>query len=662
MPQFNDLSNAIRFLSIDAVEKANSGHPGMPMGMADVATVLFRDFLRFDPKMPSWPDRDRFVLSAGHGSMLLYALAYLTGYEAMTLDEIKKFRQLKSLTPGHPERHVETGVEMTTGPLGQGLSTAVGMALAEEMLKARFGEKLVDHKTYVICSDGDLQEGVTHEACALAGHLKLKNLIALYDSNDISIDGPTSLSFSENVEQRFVGYGWAVDTVDGHNPEAIHGAIAMAQQSDRPTLIVCRTKIGFGSPNKAGTKDVHGSPLGKDEIAATRQNLNWPHEAFVIPDDILKAWRAIGQKGAALSKAWRERLDVNPQKKEFENFIATKLTPEFSEAITALKKDFVEKKPAQATRKSSGDTLEKIVPELSCLIGGSADLTPSNNTRTTIMTDIKPGDFSGRYVRYGVREHGMACILNGMALHGGIIPYAGTFMSFTDYCRPAIRLAALMKLRSIFVMTHDSIGLGEDGPTHQPVEHLAALRAIPNVQVLRPSDTVETAECWQLALEKTDGPTILALSRQNVPTARLEASEKNLSALGGYVLRDYPSPQPSPSRGEGVVLIATGTEISIAVDVYERFSEKGINARVVSMPCREIFLRQPLSYQAAVLGTGKRVVIEAGIKQGWEGILGADGLFFGVESFGESAPYKEIYAHFGLTAENIVASLERIKA
>jgi transketolase len=646
MTQFNNLSNAVRFLAVDAVEKANSGHPGMPMGMADVATVLFRDFLRFDPANPSWADRDRFVLSAGHGSMLLYALAYLTGYKDMTLDQIKNFRQLKSLTPGHPERHLETGVEMTTGPLGQGLSTSVGMALAEEILKSRFGEKLVNHKTYVICSDGDLQEGVTHEACALAGHWKLKNLIVLYDSNDISIDGPTSLSFSENIEQRFLGYGWAVEIIDGHNESQIQNAIAMAQDADRPTMIVCKTKIGFGSPNKAGSKDVHGSPLGKDETAATRAHLSWVHEPFVIPQDILDAWRAIGKKGASHSKAWNERLTSNPQKKEFENFIALRLTEEFSAAIAALKKDFIAKKPAQATRKSSGDTLEKIVPELSFVIGGSADLTPSNNTRTSTMTDIKAGDFSGRYVRYGVREHGMACIMNGMALHGGIVPYSGTFMSFTDYCRPAIRLAALMKQRSIFVMTHDSIGLGEDGPTHQPVEHLAALRAIPNLQVLRPCDPIETAECWQMALEKSDAPSILALSRQNVPTARLEASDKNLSALGGYVLR--------AAENAKITLVATGTEISIAVSVHEKLAEKGIASQVVSMPCREIFLSQSLSYQAAVLGKGKRVVIEAGIKQGWEGIIGLDGHFFGVETFGESAPYLEIYKHFGLTSENIV--------
>jgi transketolase len=647
MVQHTDLANALRFLAVDAVDKANSGHPGMPMGMADVVTVLFRDFMRFDPANPTWPDRDRFVLSGGHGSMLLYALAYVTGYAGMTLDQIKNFRQFGSLTPGHPELHRDTGVEMTTGPLGQGLSSAVGMALAEEMLRARVGEKLVHHKTYVMCGDGDLQEGVTHEACALAGHLKLRNLVVLYDSNAITIDGPTNLSFSENVEGRFVAYGWAVDTVDGHDPVAIASALSMAQNADRPTLIICKTQIGFGSPNKAGTKDVHGSPLGADETAATRKNLGWNHAPFVVPDDILNAWRAIGKRGAAHSRAWADIYNAHPEKREFDNFHATKMTDDVVGILTALKRDVAAKKPANATRKSSGDVLDKIVPELSWLVGGSADLTPSNNTRVATMADIKPGDFAGRYIRYGVREHGMAAIMNGIALHGGFVPYAGTFLSFADYARPAIRLAALMKLRVIHVMTHDSIGLGEDGPTHQPVEHLAALRAIPNVAVLRPCDGVEAAECWELALRNNTGPSILALSRQNVPTVRLDAGEENLCALGGYVLRS----------GDGITLIATGTEVSLAVAVHEALAAKKIASRVVSMPCRELFLRQPLAYRAGVLGTGKRVVIEAGVKQGWDGLLGENGLFFGVDTFGESAPYQKLYAHFGLTVENIVAML-----
>ena len=640
MVQHKDLANAVRFLSLDAVEAANSGHPGLPMGMADVATVLFKDFLRFDPANPTWPDRDRFVLSGGHGSAMLYALSYLTGYAEMTVEQLKKFRQLKSLTPGHPELHRETGVETTTGPLGQGLANAVGMALAEQILQARFGSDIVDHKTYAFCGDGDLQEGVTHEACALAGHLKLKNLVVMYDSNLITIDGPTSLSFSEDVGARFLAYGWNVDPIDGHDPAQIANALSMAQSADRPTLIVCKTVIGYGAPNKQGTKDVHGSPLGKDEVAATRAFLQWTHEPFVVPQEILDAWRAIGKKGASLSKAWAQKN----KPPGFDAFYETKLPADLGAIIQQLKDDFIAKAPNQATRKSSGDVLEKLIPVIDCLIGGSADLTPSNNTRISTMIDIKPDSFAGRYIRYGVREHGMASIMNGMALHGGVIPYAGTFLSFADYARPAIRLAALMKQRVIHVMTHDSIGLGEDGPTHQPVEQIAALRVIPNLQVLRPCDAVETAECWQLALESKSAPTILALSRQNLPTVRLEASGKNLAALGGYVLR--------PAENATVTLIATGSEVSIAVGAQETLKEKGIAAQVVSMPCREIFLKQPVPYQAGIL-RGKRVVIEAGVRQGWEGIIGEGGHFFGVETFGESAPYQEIYKHFGLTVENI---------
>lgn len=635
------LANAIRFLAIDGVEAANSGHPGMPMGMADVATVLFKDFLHFDPAMPAWPNRDRFVLSAGHGSMLLYALGYLTGYPDMTIDQLKRFRQLKSLTPGHPEVHIEAGIEMTTGPLGQGLSSAVGMALAEQLAQARHGREIVDHKTYVICSDGDLQEGVTHEACSLAGHWKLSNLIVLYDSNDIQIDGSTELAFSEDVGTRFLAYGWAVDTVDGHDPEQIHNALAMAQNADRPTMIICKTQIGYGSPGKAKTHHVHGSPLGELEVKATREALKWLHKPFEIDDETLNAWRMIGRKGASLSAKWQ---DVKSRGDENRHVLKS--------LVSELKQDFLAKKPTQATRKSSGDVLEKLVPVMDMLIGGSADLTPSNNTRTSTMTDIKSGDFSGNYIRYGVREFGMAAIMNGMALYGGFIPYGGTFLQFSDYSRPAIRLAALMKQRVIHVLTHDSIGLGEDGPTHQPVEHFAALRAIPNLQFLRPCDAIETAECWELAIEAETMPTVLALSRQNLPSLRLEADEKNLCALGGYVLRD------SPSIKEGAVtLIATGSEVAIAVEVYEKLQAQNIPARVVSMPSRELFYRQPIAYQAAVLGTGRRVVIEAGIQQGWEGIMGLDGLFFGVETFGESAPYQEIYAHFGLTTEAILTKL-----
>jgi len=633
------LANAIRFLAIDAVEAANSGHPGMPMGMADVATVLYRDFLRFDPKNPSWPNRDRFILSAGHGSMLLYALNYLTGYEEMTIEELKKFRQLQSKTPGHPEVHVTAGIEMTTGPLGQGLATAVGFALAEQMMQTRFGSDTINHKTYVIASDGDMQEGVTHEACSLAGHLKLRNLIVLYDSNHISIDGNTSLSFSEDVGMRYQAYGWQVDTVNGHDPQEISQALYQAQNADRPVLIICKTQIGYGSPNKANSHNAHGSPLGKDEVVATRQNLAWSHAAFEIDAETLNAWRTIGKKGAALSKNSSKELDA---------FLQTDVSAEVNKIILALKEEFLAKAPNQATRKSSGDVLEKLVPVIKNLIGGSADLTPSNNTRTPTMTDIKPGDYAGNYIRYGIREHGMAAMMNGMALYGGFIPYSGTFLSFSDYARPAMRLAALMKQRVVHVMTHDSIGLGEDGPTHQPVEHYAALRAIPNLQFLRPGDAIETAECWQLALDKKDGPTVLALSRQNLPSLRLEAGEKNLCALGGYILR--------PADNATITLIATGSEVSLAVAVHDALKEKGIVSQVVSMPSREIFLKQPVAYQAAML-RGKRVVIEAGIRQGWEGIMGADGHFFGVETFGESAPYQEVYKHFGLTVENIVKHL-----
>jgi transketolase len=638
MVNHTDLANAIRFLAIDAVEAANSGHPGMPMGMADVATVLFKDFMRFDPQNPAWPNRDRFVLSAGHGSALLYALGYLTGYPEVTIEQLKNFRQLKSLTPGHPEKHISAGIEMTTGPLGQGLSTAVGMALGEQMMAARFPE--VGHKTYVIASDGDLQEGVTHEACSLAGHWKLKNLIVLYDSNDIQIDGSTAMSFTENVEQRYLAYGWNVETVDGHNAEQITNALYQAQNSDRPVLIICKTHIGYGAPNKAKTSGVHGSPLGKDEMAATREFLKWSHEPFVVPDETLNAWRMIGKKGAAIDKK---------QSQELTDFLNEKDAGKLDDIILKLKQEFLEKKPHQATRKSSGDTLEKMVPAIANLIGGSADLTPSNNTRTKEMKDVTPDDFTGRYIRYGVREFGMACIMNGLSLYGGFIPYGGTFLQFSDYSRPAIRLAALMKQRVVHVMTHDSIGLGEDGPTHQPVEHFAALRAIPNLQFLRPGDAIETAECWQMAIEAKTAPTVLALSRQNMPTLRLEADKKNLSALGGYVLR--------ATENASLTLVATGSEVSLAVEIHEALKAKNIASQVVSMPSREIFQKQPLSYQVAVLGAGRRVVIEAGIRQGWEGIVGQNGLFFGVETFGESAPYEKIYEHFGLTVENIINSL-----
>jgi len=644
------MANAIRALAMDAVEAAKSGHPGMPMGMADAATVLFTRFLKFDPKHPTWPDRDRFVLSAGHGSMLLYALAHLTGYERMTIDQLKRFRQLGSLTPGHPEVDPEVGVETTTGPLGQGISTAVGMALAERITNARFGDALVDHFTYVIASDGDLQEGVSHEACSLAGHLKLSRLIVLWDDNHISIDGPTDLSFTDDTPARFRAYGWHVQSIDGHDTAAVAKAIEEAQKSDRPSLIACRTIIGKGAPTKANTHGCHGSPLGADEVAATRQAIGWPHEPFVIPAEVTEAWRAAGRRADAEYTAWTARRDAldAAQRAAFDRAASGTVPAELPSLIEAFKRKVSEEKPNWATRVASGNVLDVLVPAVPEMIGGSADLTPSNNTKAKNTGDVKGGgDFQGRYVRYGVREHGMAAVMNGMALHRGVIPYGGTFLQFADYCRPAIRLAALMKQRTIFVMTHDSIGLGEDGPTHQPVEHLAALRAIPNLQVLRPGDAVETAECWQLALERTDGPSLLALTRQNVPTLRVQHTAENLSGRGAYVL----------AEAEGtrlVTLLATGSEVSLAVEARKALQAEGIGTAVVSMPSWELFERQGAEYQAQVLGTGCRVAVEAAARLGWDRWLGPNGAFVGMSGFGESAPYQDLYKHFGITAEAVV--------
>ena len=651
------MANAIRALSMDAVEAAKSGHPGMPMGMADVATVLFTRFLKFDPKNPTWADRDRFVLSAGHGSMLIYSLAYLTGYERMTIDELKRFRQLGSLTPGHPEVDPTLGIEMTTGPLGQGVSTAVGMALAERITNARFGDDLVNHYTYVIASDGDLMEGVSHEACSLAGHLGLNRLIVLWDDNHISIDGSTDLSFTDDTPARFRSYGWNTISVDGHDPEAVANAIEAARQStDKPTLIACRTIIGKGAPNKANTHGCHGSPLGADEVAATREAIGWPHEPFVVPDDVLNAWRAAGARSDDAFAAWAQRLDAldASARKAFEAAVDRGVPAGLGELVSAFKKKVSEEKPSWATRVASGNVLDILVPAVPEMIGGSADLTPSNNTKAKNTADVKGrGDFNGRYVRYGVREHGMATLMNGMALHGGVIPYGGTFMQFADYCRPSIRLAALMKQRSIFVMTHDSIGLGEDGPTHQPVEHLAALRAIPNLLTLRPADAVETAECWQIALERVNGPSVLALTRQNVPTLRTAHTDENRSARGGYVLAE--------AEGERkVTLLATGSEVSLAMEARKALQAEGVGTAVVSMPSFELFEAQDEAYQASVLGTGVRVAVEAAIRQGWDRWLsfaGATGTaFVGMTGFGESAPYQELYKHFGITAEAVVAA------
>jgi transketolase len=645
--QHDRMANAIRFLSMDAVEKANSGHPGLPMGAADVATVLFTKYLKFDPKAPHWPDRDRFILSAGHGSMLLYSLLYLTGYEDMTIDEIRNFRQLHSRTAGHPEYGHASGIETTTGPLGQGIANSVGFAFAERKLREEFGSDLQDHYTYVIAGDGCLMEGISQEAITLAGHLKLNKLIVFWDDNNITIDGKVSMADSTDQHARFRAANWHTIAVDGHDPDAIAAAIDEARKSDKPTMIACKTVIGFGAPNKAGTHKVHGSPLGADEIAATRVHLNWPSEAFVVPQDILDAWRAVGAKGAEARKAWSDRLARSDKKAEFERRFAGDLPAALAPAISAYKQKLAETKPTVATRKASEDALEVIngvVPET---IGGSADLTGSNNTKTSQTASITPTDFSGRYIHYGIREHGMAAAMNGIALHGGLIPYSGGFLIFSDYCRPSIRLAALMGIRVIHVLTHDSIGLGEDGPTHQPVEQMAALRAIPNLVMFRPADATETAECWQLALEAKDHPSGLALTRQNLVAARTTYSEENLCAKGAYVLAD--------AADAKATIFASGSEVEIALKAKELLDGKGISARVVSVPSFELFEKQSDAYRASVIGSAKvRIAVEAGIRQGWDAIIGSDGGFVGMKSFGASAPYKELYKHFGITPEAVV--------
>jgi len=652
------MANAVRALAMDAVEKAKSGHPGLPMGAADIATVLFTRFLKFDPADPAWPDRDRFVLSAGHGSMLLYAVFYLLGYEKMTIEQIKRFRQLGSLTPGHPEHGHTPGVETTTGPLGQGLANAVGMAIAERHLAACFGEEIVDHTTYVLVSDGDLMEGISQEAIALAGHLRLKKLIVLYDDNGISIDGPTSLSDSVDQVQRFASAGWASTRVDGHDPAAIAAAIEAARNSDRPALIACRTTIGFGAPNKGGTEKSHGSPLGADEIAAARQKLGWTAPAFEIPADILGQWRTAGARGRPARLAWEQRLaGLDADKRaEFKRRIGGATPAKLAAAVAGLKQQLAQAPKEIATRSASEFALEALTVALPEMIGGSADLTGSNNTRTKAMQAMKPSDYSGTFIHYGVREHGMAAAMNGMALHGGIIPYSGTFLVFSDYCRPAIRLAALMGQRVIHVMTHDSIGLGEDGPTHQPVEHLAALRAIPHLKVFRPGDVVETVECWQLALESKNGPSVLALTRQNLPQLRLGFDENNRCATGAYELI-------AADDGNAVVsLFATGSEIAIAAEAKKLLAARGVSARVVSVPCFELLLALPEQERAAVIGKARvNVAVEAGIRQGWDAIIGSAGAFVGMTGFGASAPYKELYQYFGLTAEKVAeAALARL--
>ena len=650
--EHDGMANAIRALAMDAVERAKSGHPGLPMGAADIATVLFTRFLKFDPADPAWPDRDRFVLSAGHGSMLLYALLYLLGYEKMTVDEIKRFRQLGSLTPGHPEYGHTPGVETTTGPLGQGLANAVGMAIAERHLAAVFGDDIVDHSTYVLASDGDLMEGISQEAIALAGHLKLKKLIVLFDDNGISIDGPLALADSVDQVKRFESAGWLATRIDGHDPIAIAAAIEVARASDRPTMIACRTIIGFGAPTKGGTEKAHGAALGTDEIAAARNKLGWSAPAFEIPSAILAQWRTAGERGRPARFSWQGRVaGLDKQKRaEFERRIGGEFPEKkLSAAVRAVKEKLAEAPKEIATRSASEFALESLTSALPEMLGGSADLTGSNNTRTKTMKAMSVADYSGRFVHYGVREHGMAAAMNGMALHGGIIPYSGTFLVFSDYCRPAIRLAALMGQRVIHVMTHDSIGLGEDGPTHQPVEHLAALRAIPNLKVFRPADAVETIECWQLALESRSGPSVLALTRQNVPQLRQGYDERNRCALGAYELL------AAEDDSAVVSLFASGSEVSIAVAAKKLLAERKISARVVSVPCFELLLAAPEDQRSAVIGNAEvNIATEAGIRQGWDAIIGSSGAFVGMTGFGASASYKDLYRHFGITAEAVV--------
>ena len=651
--EHNRMANAIRALAMDAVEQAKSGHPGLPMGAADIATVLFTQFLKFDPADPNWPDRDRFVLSAGHGSMLVYALLYLLGYEKMTVAELKRFRQIGSLTPGHPEHGHTPGVETTTGPLGQGIANAVGMAIAERHLASLFGNEIVDHTTYVIASDGDLMEGVSQEAVALAGHLKLNKLIVLFDDNGISIDGPLKLADSVDQVERFEAAGWAAERIDGHDPAAIAAALKAAKNSDRPSLIACRTVIGFGAPTKAGTEKVHGSALGAEEVAAARAKLGWTAPPFEIPPAILERWRAAAQRGRPARRVWQERLAAldSAERGEFERRIAGAFPAEkLAAAVGAVKHKLAEAPKEIATRSASEFALEELTTALPEMIGGSADLTGSNNTRTKAMKVLNAADYSGRFIHYGVREHGMAAAMNGMALHDGIIPYSGTFLVFSDYCRPAIRLAALMGQRVIHVMTHDSIGLGEDGPTHQPVEHLAALRAIPRLKVFRPCDAVETVECWQLALLSEAAPSVLALTRQNLPQQRLTFDDDNRCAKGAYEL-------VAANGAAAVSLFATGSEVAVAVAAQKLLAERNVAARVVSVPCFELLFALPDSDRVAIIGDAKvNVAVEAGIRQGWDAVIGSDGVFIGMTDFGASAPHKELYQHFGITPEKVAAA------
>jgi transketolase len=638
------MADAIRVLAMDAVEQAACGHPGMPMGMADVATVLWTRFLKYDPRRPDWADRDRFVLSAGHGSMLLYSLLHLTGFKAVTADELRNFRQLGSLTPGHPEYGHTSGVETTTGPLGQGIATSVGMAIAERHLNARFGDELVDHRTWVIASDGDLMEGVSHEAISLAGRLKLDRLTVLWDDNRITIDGSVELSETGDQLGRFKAAGWAVKAVDGHDQGAIRRALGWATRQSRPTLIACRTRIGKGSATLEGSHETHGKALGKDEVAATRAKMGWTWEPFVVPDELAEAWRKAGLRAARPRRKWEQRLKASNRRAEFLEAVKGDVAPTLLDAHIAR---MVETKPAAATRVQSGAALAELIPQVPEMVGGSADLTGSNNTFVKGMAVLDAPDYAGRYINYGVREHGMAAAMNGMALHGGVIPYAGTFLVFSDYARPAIRLAALMGIRVIHVMTHDSIGLGEDGPTHQPVEHYAALRAIPNLNFFRPADAVEAAECWMLALGLTNAPSVLALSRQKTPAVRCEPSKENLCARGAYELDAASAPAK-------VTLFGSGTELDIALRGRQLLEAAGIPTRVVSVPCWRLFEQQSARYQASVIGKAPvRIAVEAGVRQGWDRFIGEDGGFVGMTGFGASAPAERLYAEFGITPEAV---------
>ena len=640
------LSNAIRFLSIDAVEKAKSGHPGMPMGMADVVTVLFKYYLKFSSRNPNWINRDRFILSAGHGSMLLYSLLYLTGYKSISIDDIKNFRQLNSICAGHPEYVPNSGIETTTGPLGQGIANAVGLALGEEILKSKVGKNILNHKTYVVAGDGCLMEGISHEALSLAGHLKLKNLIMFFDNNSISIDGPTSLATSDNYKKRFESYGWDYIEIDGHNEKQIFKAIKKAQKAKKPTTISCKTIIGFGSPNKSGTASTHGSPLGEDEINLVRKKLKWKHEAFKIPDEILNEWREIGTKASKEAEKWE---------KKYRKKISAKVSNiSISGLIKNEKQNAIKNIESIATRNSSEKILSVLTQKIPNLIGGSADLTGSNNTKTKNHKIIKSNDFKGNYIHYGVREHAMCGIMNGLALHSNLVPYGGTFLIFSDYCKPSIRLASLMKIRVIYVMTHDSIGLGEDGPTHQPIEQLSSLRSIPNLNVFRPADTTETFECWQLALESLNSPSVLALTRQKLDPVRKEFSKENKSAYGAYEIS-------RTNKEIELTILATGSEVNLACEVSHKLATENTHSKVISVPCQKLFDKQSSDYKAEILNETKfKISIEAATTDYWKKYIGENGLSFGIDNFGKSAPYKKIYEYFNLTSNYIAKKAKKM--